>query len=419
MSEYAAKEKKAQIPFKARKVNHTVPKILEKQVNQPSEFFLSDAAGDYINKASSVSSLVSTRGNKEFPGSRQDNASPIKKGNVIQRILEAAGPALDRNCHMNGDHLTLIEKKEGTETSVESDGKQLIEKKAMSDTMQLTTIKLNEERQEIEDLPKKIETKNGISRAREGLPFGNYIEIQNKFRGEIRPMNYIRKSDIASQNSDSSEIENSIGNLWEGNNQYNSVIHTYPNIPIQHRSQYQCAEPHAFSMALSEYGSNRETFYNRKIEAVQNSIQAVQNSIQEKEEVAQRIQELDSKIEDKWDEVAEAQITENTEEEEKSMIEIEDMEGEKNNILKKMSQLSKESMPALISKLTEAETRIAEVRNKKENDAENKTQLNEFISRLKFEPAQNREREGDDKTEPTCPVCKQWVKDDLKINIRV
>lgn len=104
--------------------------------------------------------------------------------------------------------------------------------------------------------------------------------------------------------------------------------------------------------------------------------------------------------------------------------EIEEMEDAKRDIEKKLNKL-RSSAPGLDEEQDKTDyesNQIALQGLGTTGTGIDSRCINGFIDRLKFDPAQNEDRQGDDKREPTCPVCQQWVdKTTLRIkpNMRV
>lgn len=115
------------------------------------------------------------------------------------------------------------------------------------------------------------------------------------------------------------------------------------------------------------------------------------------------------------------------EEGEDSKEEIEKIEKIGEEIQEEIRTLSSSLSPGAKFKMEVLEKNLAAAkaeyekanREKTDDDEKNKERLKKFVGRLKFNPAQNPDREGKDKTEPTCPVCKQWVDENLKIKKNV
>lgn len=162
---------------------------------------------------------------------------------------------------------------------------------------------------------------------------------------------------------------------------------------------------------LTDYRGKRSSFIKKIETKSKEKVEEIEGYISEKCKVTKQCSILSKKIEElyeSWEDPKEEEI-------EKIWEEIRTLSSSLSGGAKLKIEVLEENLAA-----AKAEYEKAKANSEKIGDDENnKEELKKFVGRLKFDPAQNPDREGKDKTEPTCPVCKQWVDEDLKINKNV
>lgn len=252
----------------------------------------------------------------------------------------------------------------------------------------------------------------GESGKRDNLDFGGYAVIKRKFGTTIRSYRYIKKDDLTDNQKKSIGVAPSeTGNIWDTDPEFD-LINNEKKIA---RNSYHCAEPHAFDKMLLGYRNKqdersfpikeRETKSKKKVEEIE-------GYISEKRNVNEQYSILSNQIDELYESCEEAG--------EGPKEEIEKIREEQITLIRSLSKGAKLKMEALEKSLAVAKAEYEKAnREKTDDDEKNKERLKKFVGRLKFNPAQNPDRGGKDKTEPTCPVCKQWVNKDLKIKENV
>lgn len=360
-----------------------------------------------------VGALAYTQEDHVYIASGQEKHLPHELGHVIQQKMEAIRPTLYREGFAINDEPDL--EKQADEIGAASSEVQssLIKKGSISNTLQLTSIVLKEESTGRNDDSLPIMTNvRGDSGKRDNLDFGGYAVIKRKFGTTIRSYRYIKKDNLTDNQKKSIGVASSeTGNIWDTDPKFNVI----DNEKIITRNPYQCAEPHAFDKMLTDYRGKRSSFIKEIETKSKKKVEEIEDYISEKCEVDKQCSRLSDQIDELYESWEEADENPKEEEIEKIREEIRTWSSSLSPGAKPKMKVLEENLAAAKAEYEKAKANSEKI----DDDEKNKEELKKFVGRLKFDPAQNPDREGKDKTEPTCPVCKQWVDEDLKIKKNV
>ncbi len=428
-----------------------IPTGLKERLETASGISLSDVRIHYnSDRPAKVGAWAYAQGDHVYMGRGQERYLPHELGHVIQQRMGIVKPtAYSQGLAVNDDPRLERQADEIGRGVAQRMGKAVGHNNA-SDIVQMTTIRLKEIKgRDAEGNETVGYFADGDSTKSGDKSFGGFQGIQDIFASRIRPMRYIRKSDIE---------RDDIGNVWEFDREFtkaegkvrekNEQNKEGNMIEIHTRSQYQCAEPKAFASILQIYQKG----YTDSIQSIKMEIISAKSAIIELREMEDKKKSLEAQmnqiksiraalqgrirreddLENEWDGMEE-QAEECQEEEELSEEEQlirERMNNEKSkHPEKKPADILNELFWECDNKLTklkeqygDLEKNINLIRNSQavkkyeenlqemgrlDQDDTKRVELNEFIGRLRFDPAQNLNRE--DAIEPTCPVCQQWV----------
>lgn len=280
----------------------------------------------------------------------------------------------------------------------------------------MTSIVLNEESTGRDDdslpLITNVRGESDNRDNKDNLNFGGYAVIKEKFGEKFDSLEYLKKDDLTDEQKDLIGIAHTEkGNIWENDPKFPVI----KKGKIYTRTPYQCAEPHAFDKMLSRYREEQDKRLSPIKERERKSkeeVKEIEGYISKKREVNEQCSRLSKQIDELYKSWGE--------EGEDSKEEIEKIGKEISTWSSSLGLGAKFKMEALEKSLAVAKAEYEKAnREKTDDDEKNKERLKKFVGRLKFNPAQNPDRGGKDKTEPTCPVCKQWVNKDLKIKENV
>lgn len=422
MSDYMMLKKENK---KNEKPNNTgIPTQLKQRIEQSSGFSMDDVQVHYNSQnPRKVGALAYTQEDHVYIASGQEKHLPHELGHVIQQKMGAIRPTLYREGFAINDEPDLEKQADEIGAASSEAESSLIKKGSISNTLQLTSIVLNEESTGRDDdslpLITNVRGESDNRDNKDNLNFGGYAVIKEKFGEKFDSLEYLKKDDLTNEQKDLIGIARTEkGNIWQYDRKYSFI----KKGKIYTRTPYQCAEPHAFDKMLSCYREEQDKRLSPIKEREKKSkeeVEEIEGYISEKRKVNEQCTILKTQKDElykSWGEEGE----DSKEEIEKIKKIGEEIQEEIRTLSSSLSKGAKLKMEVLEKNLAAAKAEYEKAnREKTDDDEKNKERLKKFVGRLKFNPAQNPDREGKDKTEPTCPVCKQWVDENLKIKKNV